>query len=319
MKVIRIHEFGGAEVLKLEEIERPVPAADEVLIKVYASGINPVDWVVRNGHYATPISGLPAILGWEVAGTVEETGSHVTQFKKGNAVYGHANYPGGGCYAEFVAVKTAQLGFKPKNISFNEAGGMALAGLTAWSGIFHYGKLQAGQRILINNASGGVGSLALQFAKAKGAYVIGTSSSGNHDFLKQLGADEVIDYRTQKFEELLQDIDVVFDASPVRGNDEARLNSVKILKQGGILVSANPDFPYSDAVQKALDAKGITAALVQEREFDWLNDISALIEAGKVRVFISKTYPLEQAAEAQRESEAGHVRGKLVLEVRKEK
>ncbi|MDQ2746369.1 MAG: NADP-dependent oxidoreductase [Acidobacteriota bacterium] len=320
MKAIRINEFGGADVLKLEEIERPVPAPDEILVKVYASGVNPVDWIVREGgnDFLKPLLKLPMTIGWDAAGIVEEIGSDVTEFKKGDKVYGIPNFPGDGSYAEYCAAKANQFALKPEGISFNEAAGVPLAALTAWTAIFEHGKLQARQRILIQGASGGVGSFAVQFAKAKGAYVIGIASTDNLEHLKQLGADEVIDYKSQKYEESVRDIDVVFDASPLRDNNE-RLKSVSVLKEGGIMVSVNVDFPFGDEVTEALDRKKAKGELVanQPRK-DWLEEIAQLIDEGKVKVFISKVFPLEQVAEAHRESETWHVRGKLVLEIRKE-
>lgn len=320
MRAIRINEFGGAGVMKLVEVARPTPAPDEILVKVYASGVNPADWVIRNGgnDFLRPLLKLPLILGWDTAGIIEETGSDVTGLKAGDTVYGVPNFPGDGSYAEYCVGKEGQFALKPTRLSFNEAAGVPLAALTAWTGIFEFGKLQAGQRILIHGASGGVGSFALQFAKAKGAYVIGVASTSNLDHMKQLGADEVIDYKSQKFEELLHDIDVVFDAAPQRDNNE-RLRSVKVLKEGGILVSVNIDFPYNDEVMQALakkNGKGECIA-VQVRQ-DWLREIAALIDEDRVKAVISKVYPLEQAAEAHRESETWHVRGKLILEVVKE-
>ena len=320
MKAVRIHEFGGAEVMKIEEIERPAPAADEILVKVYASGVNPVDWVIRGGEndFLKPLLKLPMTLGWDAAGVVEEIGGDVTGFQKGDEVYGVPNFPGEqGSYAEYCAAKASQFALKPKSIGFNEAAGVPLAALTAWTGIFEFGKLQPGQRILIQGASGGVGSFAVQFAKATGAYVIGIASTDNLEHLKQLGADEVIDYKTQKFEDLLHDIDVAFDASPLRDNNE-RIKSVKVLKQGGILSSVNLDFPFNDAVTAALREKNAKGELVaMQSRGDWLEEIARLIDAGKVKVFISKVFPLERVAEAHRESETHHVRGKLVLEVEK--
>jgi NADPH:quinone reductase-like Zn-dependent oxidoreductase len=319
MKAIRINEFGGPELMKLEDIERPIPAPDEISVRVYASGINPVDCGIRNGgnDLLRSLLKLPLTLGWDAAGVVEETGSEVTNFKKGDEVYGVPNFPGNGSYAEYLAAKASQFALKPKHISFNEASAVPLATVTAWSGIFELGKLQSGQRILIHGAAGGVGSLALQFAKCKGAYVIGTASAHNHDFLKGLGADEVIDYNNQKFEELLHDIDVVFDASPVRDND-TRMKIVEVLKQGGILVGSQLDSPFSDDVLKALAKKNAKGELVAVHKYDCLNETAKLIDEGKVKVIVSKVYPLEKVAEAQRESEAGHVRGKLVLEIIKE-
>jgi NADPH:quinone reductase-like Zn-dependent oxidoreductase len=321
MKAIRIHEFGGPEVMKLVDIERPVAAADEILIKVYASGVNPVDWVVRQGgnEFLRPLLTLPLTLGWDAAGVVEEIGSNVTGFKPGDAVYGVPNFPGTqGSYAEYMPAKASQFALKPKTINFNEAAGVPLAGLTAWTGIFEHGKLQAGQRIVILGASGGVGSFAVQFAKAIGAYVIGVASTPNLDYMKELGADEVMDYKTQRFENILEGIDLVFDASPHRDNAE-RMRAVKVLKQGGILVSTNVDFPFNDEVNQALTQKGAKGELdvVQLRQ-DWLQEIASLIDEGKVKVAISKIYPLDEVAEAHRESETWHVRGKLILEIVKD-
>ena len=320
MKAVRINEFGGAEVLKIEEIERPVPAADEILVKVYASGVNPTDWGIREGGNAVlkPLLKLPLTLGWDAAGIVEETGGDVTGFKKGDAVYGVPNFPGDGSYAEYVAAKAVQFALKPESLSFNEAAGVPLAALTGWTAMFEHGKLQPGQRILIQGASGGVGGFAVQFAKAKGAYVIGTASADSLDYVKQLGADEVIDYKNQKFEDLVKDVDVVLEVSPLRDNNE-RLKSVTVLKEGGILVSVNVDLQYNDEVTAALAKKNAKGELSpnQPRQ-DWLEEIAQLIDEGKVKVFISKVFPLDQVAEAHRESETWHVRGKLVLEVKKE-
>ena len=320
MKAVRIHQFGGLEVLKIDDVERPVPAPNEILVKVYASGVNPVDWGIREGgnDILRPYLTLPMTLGWDAAGIVEETGSEVTVFKKGDAVYGSPNFPTAGSYAEYCVSKADQFALRPKSISFNEAAGVPLAGLTAWTALFDNGKLQPGQRILIQGAAGGVGSLAVQFAKAKGAYVIGTASAGNLDYLKELGADEVIDYRNQPFETLVHDLDVVLEASPLRDNAE-RVKAVSVLKEGGIFVSVNLDFPFDEAVLAALAQKQATGALTtnQPRQ-DWLEEMAQLIDAGKVKVFVSNVFPLEQVAEAHRESQTWRVRGKLILEIRKE-
>lgn len=320
MKAVRIHAFGGPEVLQVEEVARPVPAADEILVAVYASGVNPVDWAIREGGNDAMRSflTLPLTLGWDAAGIVEEIGSAVTAFRKGDAVYGVPNFPGNGSYAEYCAAKASQFALKPTSLGFNEAAGVPLAGLTAWTAIFGHGRLRAGQRILIQGASGGVGSFAVQFAKAKGAYVIGLASAGNLEYLQQLGADEAIDYRDQPFEELVHDVDVVFEASPLRDNAE-RLKAVSVLKAGGILVSANVDFPFNEEVLAALAGKQATGELApnQPRQ-DWLAEMAQLIDEGKVKVVISQVFPLEQVADAHRESQTWHVRGKLVLEVRTE-
>jgi NADPH:quinone reductase-like Zn-dependent oxidoreductase len=317
MKAVRIHAFGGPEVLQLEDVARPVPAADEILLKVIASGVNPVDWAVREGGndalraYLT----LPLTPGWDAAGVVEEVGSEVTGFQKGDAVYGQPNFPGNGSYAEYCAAKASQFAHKPTSIGFTEAAGVPLAGLTAWTALFEQGKLQAGQRVLIQGASGGVGSFAVQFAKAKGAYVIGTASAGNLDYLRELGADEVIDYRSQQFEELVRDVDVVLEASPLRDNAE-RLRAVTVLKPGGILVSVNVDFPFDETVQAALAQQQATGALsANQPRQEWLQEITELIDAGQVKVLVSRVFPLAQVADAHRESQTWHVRGKLVLAI----
>ena len=305
-------------MLQIEEVTRPVPAADEILVEVYASGVNPVDWVVREGGndalraYLT----LPMTLGWDAAGVVAALGSNVTGFQIGDAVYGEPNFPGDGSYAEYCAAKASQFAHKPQSLSFTEAAGVPLAGLTAWTGLFEHGRLQPGQRVLIQGASGGVGSFAVQFAKAKGAYVIGTASAGNLEYLRQLGADEVVDYRSQSVEDLVRDVDVVLEASPLRDN-AARVQAVRTLKPGGIFVSVNVDFPFDEAMIEALARQQATGALSnnQPRQ-DWLQEIAQLIDAGQVKVVISKVYPLAEVADAHRESQTWHVQGKLVLQVR---
>jgi len=319
MKAIRIHAFGGPEQMQLDEVPRPVPAADEILVKVYATSVNPADYIIRQGgnEILRPYLKLPLGLGLDAAGIVEETGSEVRDFKKGDRVYGVPNFPGDGSYAEYFVAKATSVAIKPQNLTFTEAAGVPLAGSTAWLGVVDYGKIQPGQKILIHGASGGVGSLAIQIAKAKGAYVIGTASSHNLAFLKELGADEAIDYRSQPWEKILKDIDVIFDASPVRVNG-TRLNFVNILRQGGILVCSQLDFPYAEDVKAALAAKQATGELVRFQSYDSLKEMATMIEDGKLKVTISKVYQLEQVAEAHRENEAGHVRGKLVLEIIKD-
>ncbi|NML64834.1 NADP-dependent oxidoreductase [Hymenobacter sp. RP-2-7] len=320
MKAVTIKAFGGPEVLQLVDAPRPVPAADELLISVYASGVNPVDWVIRNGSNEAMRSflTLPLTLGWDAAGVVAEVGSAVTGFQPGDAVYGVPNFPGNGSYAEYCAAKASQFARKPQRLSFIEAAGVPLAGLTAWTGLFGHGQVRAGQRVLIQGASGGVGGFAVQFAKAKGAYVIGLASAGNLDYVKQLGADEALDYRGQPFEELVRDVDVVLEASPQRDNRE-RLKAVAVLKPGGIFVSVNVDAPFDEAVRAALAQKQATGEMApnQPRQ-DWLTEIAQLIDAGQVQVVVSRVYPLAEVAAAHRESETWHVRGKLVLEIRPE-
>jgi len=319
MKTIRIHEFGGPEVMKPEEVERPVPKAGEILVKVYASGVNPADYIVRQGgnELLKPFLKLPLGLGLDAAGEVEEVGSDVTGFKKGDKIYGIPNFLDG-TYAEFIAAKANQFALMPRNISFNEAGAIPSCALMAWSGI-DLGKVHAGQRVLVHAAAGGIGNLALQFAKSKGAYVIGTASEHNFDFLKQLGADEVIDYKHKDFADLLHNIDVVFDASPVRDEDK-RMKMAAALKEGGIFVTVQIANPFSDEFLEVLAKKHAQGKMIR-RDLDVaqsLTDIAKLIEEGTVKVVVSKVYPLEKVAEAHLDVETKHVRGKIVLEIRKE-
>jgi len=319
MKAIKIHEFGGPQVLKIEEVETPVPKDDEILIKMYASGVNPADYIVRQGgnEILKPFLKLPLGLGLDGAGKIEKIGSDVTGFKKGDKVYGIPNFLSG-TYAGFIAAKANQFAIMPNNVSFNEAGAIPSCALMAWSGM-NLGKVSAGQRILVHGAAGGIGSLALQFAKTKGAYVIGTASQYNFDFLKQLGADEVIDYKDENFAGLLQDIDVVFDASPVF-NEGARMMMAGALKDGGRFVSVQLPHPFSEEFLGILSKKGAEAKMIR-RELDVaesLSEIAKLIEEGKTRIVISKVYPMEKVAEAHAELETKHVRGKIALEIRKE-
>ncbi len=319
MKAIRIHEFGGPEVMKIEEVERPLAQPDEILVKMYASGVNPADYVVRQGgnEILKPFLKLPLGLGLDGAGEIAEIGSEVIGFKKGDKVYGIPNFLSG-TYAEFIAAKANQFAIMPNNVSFNEAGAIPSCALMAWNGM-DLGQVGAGQRVLIHGAAGGIGSLALQFAKAKGAYVIGAASKSNFEFLRQLGADEVIDYNDENFAGLLHHIDVVFDASPVF-NEDARMMMAGALKEHGRFVSVQLPYPFSEAILEKLGNKHAEAKMIR-RQLDVapsLTDIAKLIEEGKVRIVISKVYPMEKAAEAHVELESKHVRGKIVLEIRKE-
>ena len=305
---MRIHQFGGPEVLKMEEIEKPTPAADEVLIKVYATSVNPVDSKIRSGkNYQRYKNPMPMTLGFDVSGTIEAVGNDVKTFKEGDEVYARPDLNRDGAYAEYVTMQANKVGFKPKSIDHDKAAAVPLVALTAWQGIFDHGKLKANQRILIHAAAGGVGTFAVQLAKWKGAYVIGTASEDNIEFLKELGADEVIDYKKQKFEEVVKDIDVVFD---LIGGDTQK-NSVKVLKEGGILVSTLGIADNNLLAQKNIHGE----AYMAQSTPDQLNQIAQLIDEGKLKPIIAKVMPLEQAAEMQKESEAGHVRGKIVLKV----
>jgi NADPH:quinone reductase-like Zn-dependent oxidoreductase len=308
MKAVRIHEFGGPEVLRYEEVPRPATAPDEVLIKVYASGVNPVDWKMRAGLAQSlfPIH-LPFIPGWDVSGEIEEVGSDILIFKKGEEVYGRPEVTRDGTYAEYVAVKADQINFKPQSIDHDKAASVPLAGLTAWQGLFDYGKLEEGQKVLIHAASGGVGSFAIQLAKWKGARVIGTASEENIDFLFDLGADGAIDYKNEKFEDKITGVDLVLDL--VGGDTQKR--SLKVIKKGGRLVTTvQPQY------KEEAKAKGITMETFLTRSLpEELQQLANLIDSGKIKPIVTQKFSLKDAAAAQKEIEKGHTRGKIVLTV----
>jgi NADPH:quinone reductase-like Zn-dependent oxidoreductase len=309
MKAVEIHHYGGPEELKYEEANIPDIHPDDVLVRVYASGVNPVDWKIRQGGHKTDHDpDLPRILGWDFSGVIEKVGDKVTTFKAGDEVYGRPDLTRDGTYAEYVAVRATEIARKPKTIDHKAAAGVALAALTAWQGLFEHGQLQAGQRVLIHGASGGVGTFAVQMAKWRGAYVIGTASGKNTEFVKELGADEVIDYETTDFSTQVRGIDVVFDTQ----GGEVQEKSLNVLIQGGTIVST-VGIQGADAIK----AKGLRSAayMAQSRTKD-LQQIAQLIDSGAVIPVISKILPLKDAAEAHRIGEKGHVRGKIVLQVR---
>jgi NADPH:quinone reductase-like Zn-dependent oxidoreductase len=234
MKAVRIHEYGDRSVLRYEECPVPPVAQDEVLIKVIATSVNPIDWKVRTGHLKEKVPHqFPMILGWDVAGIIQEIGGAVTRFSPGDAVYARPDATRNGSYAEYIAVKESEVAFKPETISFMEAASLPLASITAWSAVIDRGEIQAGQSILIHAGSGGVGSMAVQLAKWRGAHVISTTSAANVDLVKSLGADEVIDYRSTNFQDVVHDVDIVFDTI----GGQVQEDSWSVLKAGGILVS----------------------------------------------------------------------------------
>jgi NADPH:quinone reductase-like Zn-dependent oxidoreductase len=308
MKAVRIHQFGGTEVLKYEDAPRPQISSDEVLIKVYASSVNPVDWKIREGKSQERFpTNFPLTLGWDVSGVVEEIGQDVKNFKKGDEVYGRPFPTKNGAYAEYIAVKENEISIKPVSITHDQAAAVPLACLTAWQGLFDHGLLQKDQKVLIHAASGGVGAFAVQLAKWKGAYVIGTASEKNISFVEQLGADEVIDYKTEKFEDKLEDIDLVFDT--IGGDTQKK--SLRIIKNGGRLITTVKPDNIDEAKAKNIHLEGYMTKSYPEQ----LKQIAALIDEGKLKIFIAEIFPLDRAAEAQELSEKGHTRGKIVLEV----
>src|SRR3984885_534119 len=282
MKAIRIHQYGGPEVLAQVEMQRPTPGPDEVLIQVHAASVNPIDWKLRAGHVKEvfPLT-FPATLGWDVSGTVEEAGDKVTQFKRGDEVY--ALVKGGG-YAEYVAVTASVVAKKPRTVDHVHAAAVPVAGLTAWQTLFEVAQLRAGQKVLIHAAAGGVGNFAVQFAKAKGAYVIGTASSKNQAFLGELGVDKAVDYQKTRFEDVVDDADVVLDT--MGGDTQER--SFKALKKGGILVS------IVQPPSQELGAKYGVRALFYAGHPSSSNlaEIAKLIDSGKVKTVVETVLPL---------------------------
>ena len=308
MKAIRIHEFGGPEVLKYEDAPNPSPAKDEVVIKIHASGVNPVDCKIRAGlaQGKFPVE-LPLIPGWDVSGEIEEVGSDVLNFRKGDEVYSRPDPTRNGTYAEYVVVKADQVNSKPKSLDHDKAAAVPLAGLTAWQGLFEHGDLKADQKVLIHAASGGVGTFAVQFAKWKGAFVIGTASEENIDFLYDLGADEVIDYKTEKFEDKVKDVDLVFDL--VGGETQKR--SLSVIREGGRLVTTVQPGNQEEAKEKNIQVIGYMAKSYPAD----LQQIADLIDSGKIKPIVTEILPLKEAAKAQEMIDSHHTRGKIVLKV----
>ena len=305
MKAIRIHQYGGPEVLAEVETQRPAASADEVLIKVHAAAINPVDSKMRAGHMKAffPLT-FPATLGRDVSGTVEEAGSKVTQFKRGDEVY--ALVQGGG-YAEFVVAKADVVAKKPRTIDHVHAAAVPVAGVTALQALVDVAQLKAGQKVLIHAAAGGVGNFAVQLAKAKGAYVVGTASTKNQKFLNDLGVDQPVDYQKTRFEEAVRDVDVVLDT--VGGETQER--SFKVLKKGGILVSI-----VQPPSQESATKYGVRAVFYGgQASASNLAEIAKLIDDGKLKTVVETVLPLTDARRAHELIETGHTRGKIVLKV----
>jgi NADPH:quinone reductase-like Zn-dependent oxidoreductase len=306
MKAIVLHEYGGPELLKYEEAPRPDPKENELLVRVIAGGVNPADPLVISGRLAKEFgTHLPLIPGYDVAGVVEKTGAKVTKFKAGDGVYGYALFGGG--WAEYAVLAENEAALKPKSVSYVEAAAVPLAALTAWQALIDTAKLSAGQTALIHGGSGGVGSFAVQIAKARGARVIATASTRNQDLLKELGADVAIDYTQTKFEEVAKEVDVVLD--PVGRDTLAR--SYAVVKKGGIVVTivARPD-------QAELDKHGIRGASVWSKpDGEELAEITKLIDEKKIKPVVGQVLPLSEAQKASEQAATKHTRGKIVLKI----
>ncbi len=317
MKAVQIHTFGDVDVLKYEETERPEPQAGEVLVRVRAAGVNPVDYVSR--QRAIPITtgaagvSLPYILGWDISGEVVALGAGVTEFAVGDAVYGMPRFPGEAkAYSEYTTAPVADLARKPQRLSYEEAAAVPLAALTSWQALFDTAHLQAGQTVFIAGGAGGTGHFAIQLAKWKGAKVITTTSARNIEFVRSLGADVVVDYTQQAVEDVVKDADVVLDTV---GCENLR-QAFKVVKPGGTVVLLPGHKGMRELGEELAARQGVTFALILVHpDGKELAEMAQLFDAGKLTVHVDATFPLQEAAQAHKLSESGHVRGKVVLTV----
>lgn len=308
MTALRIHGFGGPEVLRRDELPVPEVGQGELVVRVRAAGVNPVDWKIREGMLKElHAHKLPHTLGWDASGTVAATGAGVAGFAVGDAVLVHSDIARDGAYAEYLAVAAESVARKPASLDFVHAAGLPLAGLTAWQALFDLADLRAGQRVLIHAAAGGVGGFAVQLAKWKGAFVYATASARNEAYVRQLGADAFIDYGTARFEDVARDVDVVLDT--IDGETQER--SWSVLKPGGFLVAAVQ--PLAPGVAEAHGCRGTFVHVAPNGE--QLAELADLARGNRLRVRVDAVFPLERASSAHERSRQGHTRGKLVLRV----
>jgi NADPH:quinone reductase-like Zn-dependent oxidoreductase len=309
MNAIRIHNYGGPEVLRYEEAPRPRLKKGEVLVRVHAAGVNPLDGKVRAGELKEIIQHkLPLIPGWDVSGVVAEVGAGVSQFKRGDEVFTMADPTRDGAYADYIAVREAMVAMKPKSLHHVRAAAAPVSVLTAWRSLFDLGHLQSGQRILIHGGSGGVGHFAVQLAKWKGAYVLATDSTKNQELLRKLRANEAVDYTSEKFEDVVHNVDIVLDT--IGGETQER--SWGVLKQGGVLISLVQ--PPSEQKAKQFGVRGVMCSVQPDGE--QLNKIAKLIDSARLRPTIDRILPLSEARRAHELSQNGQVHGKIVLRVK---
>lgn len=305
MQAIRVHNYGGPEQLKLEQVPRPEPQAGEVLIRVHAAGVNPVDWKFRQGRMKDFIPmQFPYIPGADLAGVVQEIGPGVTAFQEGQAVFGQSAR---GAYAEYTTASVTTLALKPKTLNFDEAAAIPVGATTAWQALFDHGELQPGQRVLVQGAAGGVGLFAVQFARWKGAHVIGTTSTANLDFVRSLGAETVVDYTTTPVESVVHDVDLVLDT--VGG--QTLESSLRVLKRGGTLVPIAGQPSKEQAQELGIRVVSMSARVSSEL----LQTFAQLIDEGQVKVVVGATFPLRDAPKAHELSQSGHGRGRIVLHI----
>ncbi len=301
MQAIRVHDYGGPEVLVLERVPRPEPMAGQVLVRLKAAGVNPADWKMRAGYYKPfmPLP-LPWIPGLEAAGIVEAVGAGVTTLQSGQAVYG----PIGNSYAEYAVAEAADLFTKPAHLSFEQVASVPVGALTAWQAVIEEAEVQPGQRVLVHGGAGGVGLFAVQFARWKGAHVTATTSAANADFVRSLGVETVIDYHATKFEDVVQDVDAVIDT--VGGDIIER--SLQVIRPGGILVTV------AGRVDPEMgQARGVRATSSRRADTAKLRQITELLESKQLTPEVGKVFPLAQARQAHELSQTGHGRGRIVL------
>jgi NADPH:quinone reductase-like Zn-dependent oxidoreductase len=309
MKAMRIHRFGGPEVLQLDEVDTPEPGPGEVRVRTAAASVNPVDYKMRGGSYPRlRESQLPATLGRDLCGVVEAIGPGVSHVVPGEPVFAHIGWDRG-AYAQTVLVRTGEFAPKPETLTVLDAGSLPLAAMTAWQGLFDHGELKAGERVLIHGASGGVGYLAVQFAKAHGAEVYATASTDNVEWVASLGADKVVDYKTQRFEDEVADVDLVLDL--IAG--ETRDRSWAVLQPKGRLVST---LAKGDVTAEAAAHGRRGMSYMAHPDADQLRSVAQMADEGRLQVLVDRVFPLEEAGAAHAYAENEHPRGKVVLEVR---
>ena len=303
MKAIQAHDYGGPEVLILEQVPRPEPNADQVLIQLKAAGVNPADWKYQAGFFKQfmPLT-FPWTPGLEGSGVVEAVGANITALKKGDEVYGIVS----GGYAEYALASANDVQPKPGELTFEEAASIPMGFLTAWGALIDTANVQAGQRILIHGAAGGIGAYAVQLAKWKGAHVTGTASAGNLEFARSLGADNMIDYNATRFETLVRDMDAVIDTV---GADLVE-RSFQVIRPGGIFVTVAAR-PAEDAGK----AQNIRAVSAGRASADHLKEASELIKAKLLKPVVGKVFLLTEAHQAQELSRTGHGRGRILLQI----
>lgn len=312
MKAAQISKYGGSEVVEINNVPKPTSSSGKVLIEVRAAGVNPVDWKIREGYFQkmVPLK-LPATLGGDFSGIIREVGEGVSNFKTGDDVYGTASTLGGGSgsFAEFALADVKSIARKPKHSNHIEAAALPLAGVSALQALVEHMDLSKGKKILIHGGAGGIGTIAIQLAKHLGTYVATTASANNKQYVKELGADEIIDYKSQSFEDLLHGYDAVFDT--VGGETYRR--SFKVLKKDGMIVSM-VEQPNSELMKKyGVNAIAQGTQVNNER----LSKLVELIGQQVIKVHIDKTFPLEQAGEALTYLQERHPKGKVVLMIQK--